>query len=80
MPARLEFLERSHGTLKAEEVCWNLHDGQRDARQELEIFRERSNQARPDWALQPVDPGNAPARALTPHEVYVDGYQIKPPK
>ena len=80
MPAQLGLLERFHGTLKAEEVYWNLYDDPRDARQKLEIFRERYNRARPHWALQPADPASTPARVLTPHEVYVDGYEVRPPK
>jgi putative transposase len=80
MPTQLGLLERFHGTLKAEEVYWNLYDDPWDARQKLEIFRERYNQARPHWALPPADPGSAPARVLTPFEVYVDGYEVNPPK
>ena len=38
------------------------------------------NQARPRWALAPADPATAPARLLTPHEVYVNGYQVNPSK
>jgi len=80
MPTQLGLLERFHGTLKAEEVYWNLYADPVDARQKLEIFRERYNQARPHWALAPADPATAPARVLTPHEVYVNGYEVSPPK
>ena len=80
MPTQLGLLERFHGTLKAEEVYWNLYADPWDARQKLEIFRERYNQARPHWALVAADAATAPARVLTPHEVYVNGYQVNPPK
>ncbi len=80
MPTQLGLLERFHGTLKAEEVYWNLYADPVDARQKLEIFRERYNQARPHWALAPADLATAPARVLTPHEMYVNGYEVSPPK
>jgi len=80
MPTQLGLLERFHKTLKAEEVYWNLYADPRDARQKLEIFRERYNQARPHWALVAADAATAPARVLTPHEVYVDGNEVNPPK
>ncbi len=82
MPTQLGLLERFHfhGTLKAEEVYWNLYADPWDARQKLEIFRERYNQARPHWALAAADAATAPARVLTPHEVYVNGYEVSPPK
>ena len=46
MPTQLGLLERFHGTLKREEVYWNVYTDPRDARQKLELFRERYNQAR----------------------------------
>jgi putative transposase len=79
MPTQLGLLERFHGTLKAEEVYWNLYDDPRDARQKLAIFRERYNEARPHWALVAADPTTAPARVLMPHEVYVKDCKVNPP-
>lgn len=80
MPAKLGLLERFHETLKAEEVYWDLYADPWDARQKLEIFRERYNQARPHWALVAADRASSPARVLTPHEVYVDGHKVNPPQ
>lgn len=51
-----------------------------DAREKLDLFRERYNQARPHWALVAADAAGVPARVLTPHEVYVQGYRVNPPK
>ena len=48
----------------------------RDAWQNLEVFQERYNQARPYWALVAANPASAPARVLTPHEVYVQGHRV----
>lgn len=79
MPTQLGLLERFHGTLKQEEVYWNSYDDPRDARQKLEWFKERYNQARPHWALAAADPTTAPARVLTPHEVYVQEHRVNPP-
>ncbi len=79
MPTQLGLLERFHETLKREEVYWNLYADPRDARQKLEIFHERYNQARPHWALVAAEPQAAPARILTPHEVYVRGLKVNPP-
>ena len=88
MPTQLGLLERFHGTLKREEVYWNLYADPCDARQKLEIFHERYNHARPHWALiaadppTPVgthDPTKPPARVLPPHEVYVEGWKVNPP-
>ena len=79
MPTQLGLLERFHGTLKQEEVYWNSYDDPRDARQKLELFHERYNQARPHWGLVAADPTTAPARILTPHEVYVPRHVVNPP-
>ena len=61
------------------EVYWNLYEDPRDARGKLALFHERYNVARPHWALAPADPMIAPARVLTPYEVYVKGYKVNPP-
>lgn len=65
-PTQLGLLERFHGTLKREEIYWNLYQNPADAREKLQIFHERYNKERPHWALRPkegADPG-------TPEEVY----------
>ncbi len=80
MPTQLGLLERFHETLKYEEVYWNLYADPHDARQKLAIFHERYNEARPHWALRAADPASAPARILSPYEVYVKGYKVNPPK
>lgn len=80
MPTQLGLLERFHKTLKREEVYWNLYADPRDARQKLEIFHERYNVARPHWALVATEAASAPAPVLTPHEVYVNGHRVNPPK
>ncbi len=75
-PTQLGLLERFHKTLKMEEVYWNLYDSVTEARDKLEAFRRRYNEARPHWALRPsekVDP-------VVPKEVYVDGVGIIIPK
>lgn len=79
MPTQLGLLERFHETLKREEVYWNLYADPRDARQKLELFHERYNQARPHWALAAAEPHAAPARVLTPREVYVRSCKVNPP-
>jgi hypothetical protein len=66
IPSQLGLLERFHGTLKQEEVYWNLYDDPRDAREKLERFKDRYNQARPHLALVAGDPTTVPARILTP--------------
>lgn len=78
-PTQLGLLERFHETLKYEEVYWHLYDDPADARQKLASYHERYNEARPHWALVAADPATAPARILTPHEVYVKGYAVAPP-
>ncbi len=79
MPTQLGLLERFHRTLKAEEVYWDLYADPRDGREKLDLYRERYNLARPHWALVAADPTAAPARVLTPYEVYVKGFQVNPP-
>ncbi len=78
-PTQLGLLERFHETLKYEEVYWHRYDDPADARQKLASYHERYNEARPHWALVAADPATAPARILTPHEVYVKGYAVHPP-
>ena len=42
-------LLRFHGTLKDEEVCWNLSDSLEDACCSLTLYRECYNLIRPHW-------------------------------
>jgi len=79
LPTQLGLLERFHGTLKREEVYWNLYADPCNARAKLAVFHERYNLARPHWALIPSDPTTAPAKVLTPHEVYSDNVKVDPP-
>jgi hypothetical protein len=72
----LGLLERFHQTLKREEIYWQLYDSPQDAREKLAAFRERYNQVRPHWALEPAEGGDV----LTPHEVYVERKVIVLPK
>ena len=62
-----------------EEVYRNSYDDPRDAHGMLDLFKERYNPARPHWALPAADPATAPARVLTPHEVYVQQQRVNPP-
>jgi transposase InsO family protein len=78
-PTQLGLLERFHETLKYEEVYWHLYDDPADARVKLAMYHERYNVARPHWALVAANPATAPARILTPCEVYVKGYAVNPP-
>lgn len=78
-PTQLGLLERFHETLKYEEVYWHLYDDPTDARVKLAAYHERYNLARPHWALVAADPATAPARILTPYEVYVKGVAVNPP-
>ena len=75
-PEQLGLLERFHQTLKREEVYWQLYDHPQDAREKLEAFRERYNQVRPHWALEPV----GGADVITPAQVYSEGAVITLPK
>lgn len=83
MPTQLGLLERFHGTLKREEVYWNLYADPVEAAAKLAVFKERYNEARPHWALvaaAPMSTGAHPgARVLTPWEVYVKGQKVNPP-
>jgi hypothetical protein len=45
-------------------------------RARMTAFRERYNQVRPHWALEPAEGGDV----LTPHEVYVERKVIVLPK
>jgi len=60
-------------------MYWNLYAAPRDARKELEIFHERYHPARPHGAWVAAEPQIAPARILTPQEVYVRGGKLNPP-
>ena len=75
-PAQLGLLKRFHGTLKDEEVYWNLYDSPADASRSLAAYQERYNQICPHWALQPVG-GEGP---LVPADVYLDGLAVTIPK
>jgi transposase InsO family protein len=75
-PTQLGLLERFHGTLKREEVYWNLYDNPAHARDCLKVFKNRYNQIRPHWALVPEgggDPG-------TPDEVYRECFEPEIPR
>jgi putative transposase len=75
-PTQLGLLERFHQTLKTEEVYWKLYTSPGEARDSLEEFRQRYNQVRPHWALEPVAGGDV----VTPTDVYVHGCAVKLPK
>lgn len=75
-PQQLGLLERFHGTLKREEVYWNLYESPSHARECLAAFRERYNWDRPHWALEPLELGEP----RVPAEVYVSQQKIKIPR
>ena len=75
-PTQLGLLERFHGTLKDEEVYWNLYDSPSDARRSLAAYRECYNRIRPHWALRPAGGGDP----LVPADVYLDGLAVTIPK
>ena len=75
-PTQLGLLERFHGSLKDEEVYWNLYDSPADARRSLAAYQERYNRIRPHWALQPVGGGDP----MVPADVYLDGLAVTIPK
>jgi len=79
MPTQLGLLERFHGTLKREEVYWNLYADPVEAAAKLALFQERYNEARPHWALKAAEPTADQPRVLTPREVYVKGQKVNPP-
>jgi hypothetical protein len=56
-PTQLGLLERFHQTLKTEEVYWKLYTSPGEARHSLEKFRQRYNELRPHWALEPMAGG-----------------------
>lgn len=75
-PTQLGLLERFHRTLKEEEVYWRLYESPAHARQCLAEFRERYNEKRPHWALQPEAGGDV----VVPAEVYRDGIAVCIPR
>lgn len=75
-PAQLGLLERFHGTLKKEEVYWNIYADPQHARESLEEFRHRYNNIRPHWALVPEEGGDP----VTPAEVYAGTVTCQIPK
>lgn len=75
-PQQLGLLERFHGTLKKEEVYWQLYDTPGHARECLARFHVRYNTARPHWALIPETGGDP----LVPAEVYAGGRAIRIPR
>jgi hypothetical protein len=56
-------------------VYWKLYASPAEARESLEVFRRRYNEAWPHWA--PVPAGGD---VLTPADVYVHGQAIELPK
>ncbi len=75
-PTQLGLLERFHQTLKTEEVYWKLYTSPGEARESLELFRQRYNEVRPHWALIPPEGGDP----VTPADVYVHGQAVALPK
>ncbi len=75
-PTQLGLLERFHQTLKTEEVYWKLYASPGEARESLELFRQRYNEVRPHWALIPPEGGDP----VTPADVYVHGQAVGLPK
>lgn len=75
-PTQLGLLERFHQTLKTEEVYWKLYASPAEARESLEVFRQRYNEVRPHWARVPPDGGDP----LTPADGYVHGQAVELPK
>jgi transposase InsO family protein len=75
-PEQEGLLERFRQTLKREEVYWQPYESPADAREKLAAFRNRYNQVRPHWALQPAAGGDV----VTPEEVYQGKVKIVLPK
>jgi transposase InsO family protein len=75
-PTQLGLLERFHQTLKTEEVYWKLYASPGEARESLEVFRQRYNKVRPHWALIPPQGGDP----ITPSDVYVHAQPVQLPK
>lgn len=75
-PTQLGLLERFHQTLKTEEVYWKLYTSPGEARESLEIFRQRYNEVRPHWALISPEGGDP----ITPVDVYAHGHAVALPK
>ena len=57
-------------------MYWKLYATPGEARESLEVFRQRYNAVRPHWALVPVEGGDV----LTPEDVYVHGGAVQLPK
>ena len=75
-PTQLGLLERFHGTLKKEEVYWQIYQSPQHGRESLEAFRRRYNEVRPQWALIPESGGDP----ITPSEVYRGQVNCRLPK
>lgn len=75
-PQQLGLLERFHATLKKEEVYWQVYQHPQHCRTCLAEFRERYNQRRPHWALQPEGGGDP----FVPAEVYAGDRTIQIPR
>ena len=75
-PSQLGLLERFHGTLKKEEVYWNLYKSPEHARKCLEEFRQRYNCIRPHWSLIPEAGGDP----VTPIDVYTASIECQIPE
>jgi hypothetical protein len=75
-PEQEGLLERFRQTLKREEVYWQPYESPADAREKLAAFRNRYNNVRPHWALQPA----AGSDVVTPEEVCQGKVKIILPK
>lgn len=75
-PQQMGSLERSHATLKTEEVYWRLFDRPQHCRACLAEFCEHYNTRRSQWALVPDADGDR----LVLHEMYAEGKTIQIPR
>ena len=69
-------LNRVLKALKVEEVYWKLYTSPGEARESLEIFRQRYNEVRRHWTLIPPGGGDP----VTPADLYVHGQAVGRPK